>query len=113
MLLLLVPGLFAGFVEEVPLLVFIPEVGCCCCCCCCFQADEDDGDVDDPVVRSAKLPSLTKCILLRWCLYAPLDMKCVSQKAHFINESDAVASLQAQLNARIEPGVAGRLGLDR
>lgn len=54
---------------------------------------------------------MTKCIFDRWCLYAPLEMKGVSQKAHFMMESAVTtASLQAQLNARIAPGAVPEPG---
>jgi hypothetical protein len=57
-------------------------------------------------IGSGITPSLTKCIFDKWCLYAPFEMKGVSQKAHFIIESDVItASLHAQLKARIAPGV--------
>ena len=58
---------------------------------------------------SLTLPSLTKCIFERWCLYAPLDMNGVSQKAHLImadSELFCTASLHAQVNAKMAPGLA-------
>ena len=56
--------------------------------------------------------SLVKCILLRWCRYAPLEMKGVSQKGHLMAESLPTAWLQAQEKARMAPGSDIGLALD-
>ena len=54
--------------------------------------------------------SLVKCILLRWCLYAPLEMKGVSQNGHFIAPSPPAAPavlaawFTAHEKARMAPG---------